>query len=140
MTRIHFQSYRVTALRSAALNDRVIAHLQVRALPRSVLATDSVIAAKAPQRWHHRVGTPDLTQRRRPFQQGVQCEACKRLGHEAANCDMLALGLFITRYMKEELSAANRDAIEQQWLKRWKNKLGMPARTPRQVMSYENIL
>ena len=73
-------------------------------------------------------------QRRRPFQQGVQCAACKRLGHEAANCDMLALGLFISRYTKEDLTAADRDAIEQQWLKRWKDKLGMPARTPRQVM------
>ena len=79
-----------------------------------------------------RYNRPD--QRRRPFQQGVQCAACKRLGHEAANCDMLAIALFIDRYTKQDLSATDKDALEQQWLKRWKEKLGMPARTPRQIM------
>jgi len=73
-------------------------------------------------------------QRRRPYKPGVQCAACKRLGHEAANCDMLAIALFIDRYTKQSLNSADKDRLEQQWLNRWKDKLGMPARTPRQVM------
>ena len=47
---------------------------------------------------------------------------------------MLAIALFIDRYTKQDLSATDKDVIEQQWLKHWKDKLGMPARTPRQVM------
>ena len=69
-------------------------------------------------------------QRRRPFKPGVQCAACKRIGHEAANCDMLAIALFIDRYTKQELNPSDKDRLEQQWLTRWKDKLGMPARTP----------
>ena len=41
---------------------------------------------------------PDL--RRRSFLPGVQCGACKRIGHEAASCDMLAIALFLNRYIK----------------------------------------
>jgi hypothetical protein len=63
----------------------------------------------------------------------VQCEACKRIGHEAVNCDMLALALFIERH-KQSLSDAERTTIESKWLTRWKERLGHPARTPRQVM------
>jgi hypothetical protein len=81
---------------------------------------------------HGRYTRPD--QRRRPFKPGVQCVACKRLGHEAVNCDMLAIALFIDWYTKQELTATNKDRLEQQWLTCWKEKLGMPARTPRQVM------
>ena len=43
-----------------------------------------------------RFARPD--QRRRSFLPTVQCEACKRIGHEAVNCDMLALALFIERH------------------------------------------
>jgi hypothetical protein len=56
------------------------------------------------------------------------------LGHEAANCNMLAIALFINRYTKKELSETDRTDIEHKWLGRWKEKLGMPACTPRQVM------
>ncbi len=73
-------------------------------------------------------------QRRQPYKPGVQCAACKRIGHEAANCDMLAIALFIDRYTKQNLNSADKDRLEQQWLTRWKDKLGMPARTPSQVM------
>ncbi len=73
-------------------------------------------------------------QRRRSYLPGVQCEACKCIGHEAANCDMLAVALFVDRYTKADLSEADRSSIEQKWIARWKDKLGHPARTPRQVM------
>ena len=78
-----------------------------------------------------RLARPD--QRRRSFLPNVQCEACKRIGHEAINCDMLALALIIERH-KQSLSDAKRDEIESKWLTRWKERLGQPARTPRQVM------
>ena len=79
-----------------------------------------------------RYNRPD--QRRRPFKPGVQCAACKRIGHEAANCDMLAIALFIDRYTKRDMSESERGDIETKWIGRWKEKLGMPAKTPRQVM------
>ena len=47
---------------------------------------------------------------------------------------MLAIALFIDRYTKQDLNPSDKDRLEQQWLTRWKDKLGMPARTPRQVM------
>jgi hypothetical protein len=47
---------------------------------------------------------------------------------------MLAIALFINRYTKKELSESDWSDIKHKWLGRWKNKVGMPARTPRQVM------
>jgi hypothetical protein len=73
-------------------------------------------------------------QRRHPFKTGVQCAACKQIGHEAANCDMLAIALFIDRYTNKEMSDKEKADLENRWLGHWKDKLGMPARTPRQVM------
>ena len=46
---------------------------------------------------------------------------------------MLALALFIERH-KQSLSDTDRNTIESKWLTRWKERLGQPARTPRQVM------
>ena len=46
---------------------------------------------------------------------------------------MLALALFIERH-KQSLSDVDRNTIEAKWLTRWKERLGQPARTPRQVM------
>ncbi len=45
---------------------------------------------------------PDL--RRRSFIPGAQCDACKRIGHEASSCDMLAIALFLDKYVKHSLS------------------------------------
>jgi hypothetical protein len=72
-------------------------------------------------------------QRRRPFLPGVICAACKRTGHEATRCDMLAIALFVDRH-KERLSETEKSDIEATWLARWKDKVGQPTRTPRQVM------
>jgi hypothetical protein len=73
-------------------------------------------------------------QRRCSFLPGVQCEACKRIGHKATNCDMLAMALFVDRYAKASLAESDRSDIETKWLARWKERLGLPARTPKQVM------
>ena len=72
-------------------------------------------------------------QRRRSFLPNKQCEACKGVGHEAINCDMLALALFIERH-KKSLTDAARNEIESKWLTRWRDRLGQPACTPRQIM------
>ena len=52
---------------------------------------------------------PDL--RRRTFLPGVQCAACKRLGHEASSCDMLAIALFLDKH-KKTLTVDSRRVIE----------------------------
>jgi len=74
---------------------------------------------------------PDL--RRRTFLPGVQCAACKRLGHEASTCDMLAIALFLDKY-KKTLPDDSRRTIESTWVARFKEKLGQPQRSPTQVM------
>jgi hypothetical protein len=47
---------------------------------------------------------------------------------------MLAMAIYIDRYTKRELSDSDRANVESRWLSKWKDKLGHPARTPRQVM------
>ena len=74
---------------------------------------------------------PDL--RHRTFLPGVQCAACKRLGHEASSCDMLAIALFLDKH-KKTLTEDSRRAIESTWVARFKEKLGQPQRSPTQVM------
>ena len=64
----------------------------------------------------------------------VQCDACKRVGHVAKHCDMLATAICLERYMKHDLTASTCDSIEKDWLNRWHKRLGNPDRTPRQVM------
>jgi hypothetical protein len=39
------------------------------------------------------------------------------MGHDAKQCDMLALAICVERYMKNDLSGTLRDAIEKEWLK-----------------------
>jgi hypothetical protein len=47
---------------------------------------------------------------------------------------MLAMALFLERYVKKLMSQADRDKIEAAWLQRWKERLGNPSRMPRKVM------
>jgi hypothetical protein len=47
---------------------------------------------------------------------------------------MLATAICLERYMKNDLSSALRDSIEKEWLARWKERLGNPQQTPRQVL------
>ena len=78
------------------------------------------------------IARPDRN--RRPFLPDVQCAACKRVGHVAKHCDMLATAICLERYMKQDMSAAIRDSIEKEWLDRWKERLGNPTQTPRQIL------
>jgi hypothetical protein len=87
-----------------------------------------------PRPWCGRgqLARPDHNQR--PFLPDVQCAACKKVGHVAKHCNMLATAICLERYMKHDLSHSVRDAIEKDWLERWKERLGNPDGTPRQVM------
>jgi hypothetical protein len=58
---------------------------------------------------HGRFARPD--QRRHSFLPDKQCDACKRIGHEAINCNMLALALFIKHY-KQSLLDSEHNKIE----------------------------
>ena len=70
---------------------------------------------------------------RRPCDPDITCAACKRRGHPASNCDMLAIALFLDKYNKS-MTNADREKVETAWLQRWKEKLGNPSRLPRKVM------
>jgi hypothetical protein len=63
----------------------------------------------------------------------ITCVACKCRGHPAANCDMLAMALFLEKYNRL-INSADRDKIEAAWLQWWKDNLGNPSRLPRKVM------
>jgi hypothetical protein len=87
-----------------------------------------------PRPWRGRGQLARPDHNRRPFLPDVQCAACKKVGHVAKHCDMLATTICLERYMKHDLSHSVRDAIEKDWLERWKERLGNPDGTPRQVM------
>ncbi len=47
---------------------------------------------------------------------------------------MLAIALFLDKYVKHSLSDNVRRRIESTWVDQWKEKLGQPQRSPTQVM------
>jgi hypothetical protein len=47
---------------------------------------------------------------------------------------MLATAICLERYMKQDMLAAIWDSIEKEWLDRWKEPLGNPTQTPRQIL------
>jgi hypothetical protein len=51
---------------------------------------------------HGQYACPDRNQQK--YDPQLLCEACKRHGHLAATCDMLAQALFLTSYMKNLLT------------------------------------
>ena len=70
---------------------------------------------------------------RRQWDPDITCAACKQRGHPAANCDMLAMALFLDKYTLL-MSNVDRDKLEKAWLLRWKENLGNPSRLPCKVM------
>ncbi len=46
----------------------------------------------------------------------IVCAACKRRGHPASKCDMLAMALFLEHYIKSTMTSTDRDKIESAWL------------------------
>ena len=47
---------------------------------------------------------------------------------------MLAMALFLDKYISTSIPKEDRNKIEMVWLQRWKEKLGNPSRMPRKVM------
>ena len=81
---------------------------------------------------HGQLARPDRNCQ--PFLPDVQCATCRRVGHVAKHCNMLATAICLERYMQHDLSATLRDLIEKEWLSRWKERLENPSQTPRQVL------
>ena len=74
------------------------------------------------------------------YRPDIVCDACRRKGHVAANCDVLAIALFIEKY-KKELSDDAKDKIETSWIDRWRSAVGNPTKKPRRVMkAYLDLL
>lgn len=106
-------------------------HDRARGRPDSDQARGGDRTGRTP-RGRGQIARPDRN--RRPFLPDVQCAACKRVGHVAKHCDMLATAICLERYMKHDLSPGLRDSIEKEWLDRWKERLGNPTQTPRQIL------
>jgi hypothetical protein len=68
------------------------------------------------------------------FLRNVQCDACKQIGHIATNCDILAMALFLDKYIRQSPSDKDKHKVESAWLRKHKDKLGLPQRPPSQVM------
>jgi hypothetical protein len=54
-------------------------------------------------------------QHRHPFMPDVICTACKRRGHPASSCGMLAIALFVECH-KTQLSESEKSKIEEAWI------------------------
>ncbi len=75
-----------------------------------------------------------------PYRPDTICDACRRTGHVAANCDVLAIALFIEKY-KQDLSDDVKDIIEMDWVAIWCLAIGNPTKKPCWVMkTYLDLL
>ena len=93
-----------------------------------------------------RMGRPPRGRFARPdrndgvYRPDIICDACRRTGHVAANCDVLAIALFLEKY-KRELTDEAKDKIETNWVDRWRSVLGTQQKKPRRVMkTYLDLL
>jgi hypothetical protein len=68
------------------------------------------------------------------------CDARHCTGHVAANCDMLAMTIFLDKY-KWDMLDDMKDKMESEWLEHWKGALGNPSRKPCHIMkAYLDLL
>ena len=75
-----------------------------------------------------------------PYHPDTICDACHCTGHVAANCNVLAIALFIKKY-KRDLSDDVKDRIETDWVVRWHSAISNPTKKPRRVMkTYLDLL
>ena len=62
------------------------------------------------------------------------------MGYVAANCDVLAIALFIEKY-KRDLLEDVKDKFESEWVAHWRSAIRNPKRNPRRVMkTYLDLL
>jgi hypothetical protein len=86
-------------------------------LDKNVPPTHGRLNARGGGRFQHgpgRLARPDRN--RRPFMKNEQCAACRRVGHVAKHCDMLAKAICLEKYTKKDLSPSLRDQIEKEWI------------------------
>ena len=75
-----------------------------------------------------------------PYRPDTICDACRRTGHVGANCNVLAIALFIEKY-KWDLSDDVKDRIESDWVAHWHLAIGNPKKNPHRVMkTYLDLL
>jgi hypothetical protein len=74
-------------------------------------------------------------QKHHGFLPSLLCDVCKRIGHVATNCNMLAMAIYLDKYIKQSLLEEDKCKIESSWLSMWKEKLGQPQQSPAQVMN-----
>jgi hypothetical protein len=78
---------------------------------------------------------------RQAWDPDIVCNICKQRGHSAINCNMLAMVLFLEKYVKVSMTPSTCNRIEAAWLQHWKETLGNPRRLPRKVLrAYLNLL
>ena len=67
------------------------------------------------------------------------CEACRRTGHVAATCDVLAMALLLEKY-KRNMDDDSKDRLESAWIKRWQGTLGTDRKPRRVLRTYVDLL
>ena len=95
---------------------------------------------------HERTGHPPRGHFARPdrndghYRPNTICDACRHTGHVAANCDVLAIALFIEKY-KRDLTNDMKDKIETDWVTHWHSVIGNPTKKPHRIMkTYMDLL
>ena len=69
-----------------------------------------------------------------PVQHQGRCNACGRWGHPANKCDMVAMGLFLRRYMADQKNSSAIKESEQNWLQRNSDFLPSNDISPRRIL------
>jgi hypothetical protein len=70
----------------------------------------------------------------------ITCNACRCPGHVAANCNVLAIPLFIEKY-KHDMDTDSKDKMESHWLQSWHGALGAGAKPSCRIMkAYVDLL
>ena len=76
---------------------------------------------------------------RSAFLPNTICEACRRTGHVAATCDVLAMALLLEKY-KRDMDDDSKDRLESAWIQRWQGTLGSDKRPRRVLRTYVDLL
>ena len=76
---------------------------------------------------------------RSAFLPNTICEACRRTGHVAATCDVLAMALLLEKY-KRDMDDESKDRLESAWIQRWQGTLGSDKRPRRVLRTYVDLL
>ena len=78
---------------------------------------------------------PNPGQRRRPpLPANTICAACGRPRHTANTCDFLGMALHLGKYIDDGMDPTVIADCEKRWLEKFRQHLGTPTRTPRQVL------